>query len=188
MNPIFAAALEVQDLSRGEGWPFCFIGALTVARWGEPRLTQDVDAMMFTGFGGEESVVSALLERLEGRLPDARGFALRNRVVLLQSKLGVPIDVSLGAIPFEQRVIGRASPWEIEPGIHLVTCGAEDLIVLKAFAAREKDWLDIEGVLLRQSGRLDEELVWRELEPLLDLKQDLAAKRRLVGLIEKTRP
>lgn len=43
MNPIFAAALEVQAFCRERGWRFCFIGGLTVQRWGEPRLTQDVD-------------------------------------------------------------------------------------------------------------------------------------------------
>ncbi len=39
MNPIFAAALEVQAFCRARRWKFCFIGALAVQRWGEPRLT-----------------------------------------------------------------------------------------------------------------------------------------------------
>lgn len=39
MNPVFGAALEVQELCRGKGWRFCFIGGLAVQRWGEPRLT-----------------------------------------------------------------------------------------------------------------------------------------------------
>ena len=43
MNPIFAAALEVQTFCRARIWRFCFIDGLTVQRWGEPRLTQDVD-------------------------------------------------------------------------------------------------------------------------------------------------
>ena len=43
MNPIFAAALEVQDFCRSRGFRFCFIGGLALQRWGEPRLTQDVD-------------------------------------------------------------------------------------------------------------------------------------------------
>jgi len=38
LNPIFAAALEIQDFCRARNWRFCFIGALAVQRWGEPRL------------------------------------------------------------------------------------------------------------------------------------------------------
>lgn len=61
MNPIFAAALEVQAFCRERGWRFCFIGGLTVQRWGEPRLTQDVNMTLLTGFGTEAPYVDALL-------------------------------------------------------------------------------------------------------------------------------
>lgn len=47
---------------------------------------------------------------------------------------------------------------------------AEDLLVHKGFAGREKDWLDVEGIVLRQRSRLDIGLVEAELHPLLDLK------------------
>ena len=60
MNPIFAAALEIQEFCRARLWRFCFIG-VAVQRWGEPRLTQDVDLTLLTGFGTEEAFVSALL-------------------------------------------------------------------------------------------------------------------------------
>ncbi|MEK7700995.1 MAG: hypothetical protein AAB418_03215 [candidate division NC10 bacterium] len=53
MNPIFAAALKVQAFCRERGWRFRFIGGLTVQRWGEPRLTQDVNLTLLTGFGTE---------------------------------------------------------------------------------------------------------------------------------------
>jgi len=43
MNPIFAAAEEIQAFCRARDWRFCFIGGLANQRWGEPRLTQDVD-------------------------------------------------------------------------------------------------------------------------------------------------
>lgn len=77
MNPIFAAALEIQDFCRARTWRFCFIGALAVQRWGEPRLTQDVDVTIVTGFGAEETYVDVLLGSFKGRRDDARAFALR---------------------------------------------------------------------------------------------------------------
>ncbi|MGH3612311.1 MAG: hypothetical protein ACRDRK_06880, partial [Pseudonocardia sp.] len=81
-----------------------------------------------------------------------------------------PIDIALGALPFEERTAQRASPWGIGPGVQLLTCGAEDLVVHKVFAGREKDWLDVEGVASRQGSRLNRRLVEVELRPLLELK------------------
>ena len=51
------------------------------------------------------------------------------------------------------------------PGVSLLTCSAEDLIVLKAFADRDQDWLDIEGILFRQKGLLDWDYILTELTP-----------------------
>jgi hypothetical protein len=170
LNPIFAAALELQAFCHRKGWRYCFIGAVAVQRWGEPRLTQDVDLTLLTGFGAESDFVDELLGAFEGRRRDARAFALRNRVLLLRSASGIPLDVALGAMPFEERAVSRASPFEIGEGASLLTCSAEDLVVFKAFAARSKDWLDIEGIVLRQSERLNRALILAEVGPLLELK------------------
>ena len=52
----------------------------------------------------------------------------------------------------------------------LKTCSAEDLVVLKAFAARDKDWADIHSILLRQKGKLDVGYIRENLSPLCELK------------------
>lgn len=187
MNPIFAAALEVQSFCRAKEWRFCFIGGIAVQRWGEPRLTQDVDLTVITGFGTEEPYVDGFLREFAGRLPDARQFALRHRVLLLRSAGGIPLDVALGAMPFEARAVQRASAFPIQEGIVLTTCSAEDLIVFKAFAGRDQDWLDIEGIAWRQSNRLDETLVWDELDPLLELKGAPEAAGRLREVLDRAR-
>jgi hypothetical protein len=66
-----------------------------------------------------------------------------------------------------------------------MTCSAEDLLVLKAFAGRVQDWLDVEGVIVRQGPRLDRQQVLAELRPLLDLKGDHEAEPRLLNLLSK---
>jgi hypothetical protein len=187
VNPIFAAALELQRFCAGQGWRYCFIGAVAVQRWGEPRLTLDVDLSLLTGFGSEERFVDGLLARFSGRRPDARDFALRYRVLLLASSSGVPLDVALGAMPFEERAVGRASDFDIGEGQALLTCSAEDLLVFKTFAGRDKDWLDIEGIAVRQARLLDEALVFNELEPLLELKGTPEAGVRLRTLLDRAR-
>lgn len=184
MNGLFAAAADVQQVCQGEGWCFCFIGGLAVQRWGEPRMTRDVDLTLLTGYGAEAPFVARLLESFTSRVNDAEDFARRARVLLLRHGSGVPIDVSLGALPFEERTVSRASPWVVPDSAGLVTCSAEDLVVHKVFAGRDRDWPDVDGILARQAGRLDVALIVEELTPLLEVKgaiADLDRLRRLVA-------
>jgi len=51
---VLTAAGEIQQFCQQRDWRFCFIGGVAVQRWGQPRLTQDVDLTLLTGFGGEE--------------------------------------------------------------------------------------------------------------------------------------
>ncbi len=183
MNPLFGAAVDVERYCAEQGWEFCFIGALAVIRWGEPRLTRDVDLTILTGFGGEERYIDALLHRFSARRADAREFAVRYRVVLLAAN-AVPVDVALGAMPFEERAVRRATPWPLGAEASIRTCSAEDLVVFKTFAGRDQDWLDVEGIVHRQRGRLDSALILDEVAPILDLKgADLKDLERLQGLL-----
>jgi hypothetical protein len=111
VNPIFAAALEVQAFCQARGDGFCFIGGLALQRWGEPRLTQDVDLTVISGFGREAQYIDQFLSAFAPRIPDARAFALRHRVLLLLGRDGIPLDVALGAMPFEERAVSRSSPF-----------------------------------------------------------------------------
>jgi hypothetical protein len=184
VNPIFAAALDVQGFCEARGFRFCFIGGLALQRWGEPRLTQDVDLTVISGFGCEPEYVDQFLSGFTPRIPDAREFALRHRVLLLLGRNAIPLDVALGAMPFEERAADRASPFLVAEGVSLLTCSAEDLIVFKAFAGRLQDWIDIEGIAIRQYRRLDADLIWHELTPLLELKEDQQTGRRLRQILE----
>lgn len=167
---VLAAAGEVQSFCQGQGWRFCFIGGVALQRWGEPRLTQDVDLTLLTGFGHEEQFVDSLLKKFTPRRPDAREFALSRRVLLIQTPKGIGVDAALGAFPFEERSVQRASEWTWAAGQSLVTCSAEDLVVHKVFAGRHLDWGDAERILIRQHGKLNLGQVRAELKPLFDLK------------------
>jgi hypothetical protein len=169
---LLGAALEVSALCRKNGFRFCFIGGVAVQRWGNPRFTVDVDLTLLTGYGREEAFVDALLSELLPRRPDARSFAVANRVLLAKTRSGIDVDVALGALPFEQRSVERASPWQLDAASAILTCSAADLIVYKVFAGRDRDWDDVRGILTRQHGRLDWDIVRDELPPLLDLKEE----------------
>ena len=185
MNGLFGAAAEVQSVVEGTGAPFCFIGGLALLRWAEPRLTRDVDLVIVTGFGGESPVVDHLLNALSARVPDAREFAARARVVLLQTSSGVGVDVSLVALPFEERAAERATLWDVGDGIQLRTCTAADLIVLKVFAGRPQDWVDVGSLLDRQRTHLNVTAVVDELRPLLEMKDQSADLDRFLDLVDQ---
>jgi hypothetical protein len=186
MNRLFNAAVRIQQFCDAEAWRSCIIGALAVQRWGEPRLTLDVDVSLLTGFGTEAAFIDRLLTAFTARRPDAREFALQYRVLLLEADDDVPLDIVLAAMPFEERCITRASPYHIAANTVIRTCSAEDLIVLKAFADRPQDWLDVGGIIARQRHRLDVSLIWDELIPLLQLKDDVVTEGRLRQLLGGT--
>ena len=185
MTRLIRLAAELQALLDAAAWKNCLIGGMVLQRWGEPRLTKDVDATVLTGFGGEEKVVDLLLGRFAGRRPDTRDFALHNRVLLIQSTDGIGMDVALGALPFEEHVMERATDFDFLPDCRLRTCSAEDLIVMKAFASRERDWLDVETVLIRQGDRLNWKQIMTELKPLSELKDAPEIPSRLEKLRQK---
>ncbi len=153
-------------------------------RWGETRVTRDIDLNVLTGFGDEDRVIDTLLANYATRLPDGREFAQRNRILLLSTQSGTGIDISLGALPFEEMLIGRATDFTFSPGVELRTCSAEDLIVMKLFASRPLDIRDAEGIAIRNRGRLDWRYIEEQLRPLAEVKQEPEILRTMSRLQE----
>jgi hypothetical protein len=183
VNEVFRAAVELQEFCEQRGWRYCFIGGLALQRWGEPRETVDVDLTLISGFGTEEVFIRDLLAAFEPRVENAPAFAISNRVLLLRAPSGVGLDIALGGLPFEESAVARSSLFTLPDGKAVRTCSAEDLIVMKAFAARTKDWLDLEGILVRQAGKLDWPFILSQISPLAELK----GAPEIVGELEKRR-
>ena len=123
------------------------------------------------GFGKEADCAQVLLDNFHARISDALTFALANRVLLFSASNGTASDISFSGLPFEEEMITRSSlPFDFYPACSLISCSAEDLLVLKAFAERTKDWMDVESIILRQGKNLDMDYVLRQLSPLCDLK------------------
>jgi predicted nucleotidyltransferase len=173
MRDLVRAAAQVQKFLDQQRWRYCFIGGIAVQKWGQVRVTQDIDLTIFTGIGDELPVIDRLLTQFVPRIPDARAFAQQNRVVLLRTRSGVSLDVSCGAFGFEESVISRARKVQIRPGVRLRLCTAEDLIVYKAFAGRPIDWMDVESIIAKQHRKkLDWRYIHAQLKPLAELKED----------------
>lgn len=184
-NRLLAAAQEIQQFCRNRDWRFCFIGGIAVQNWGEARLTRDAGLTVFTGIGDEPRYVDELLGSFASRIEGARDFALSRRVFLLRATNGIPLDVTLGALPFEDKAVAAAHDEEIVTGMRLRLAPPGALVVFKVFADRPQDWLDVEGIIVKSGRLIDWNEVRADLAALLELKGDRSALGSLDALLAR---
>ncbi len=81
----------------------------------------------------------------------------------------------------------RSSDWQVPGYGSLTTCSAEDLVILKSFASRPRDWIDVEKTIIRQSKSLNRALIREELEVLASLKEEPEILDQLERLFQQHR-
>lgn len=184
---LWNSAVELQGFLVREGFRFCYIGGIVVQRWGEPRTTDDVDLTVSLTFGTEKDAAKRILARYQSRHPKPLEFILQARILLLQDIAGTEIDLSLGGMPFEEAMVDRSTEWKVPGGGTIRTCGPSDLVILKAFANRPRDWEDIRGILVRSQSKLDWTLIDHELGILANLKEEPEILDQLAAIRKSAR-
>lgn len=172
MNRQFETAWRLHAFLSARGVPYAIIGGIAVQRWGQPRLTRDVDLTVLLPAGGEEAALREIVATFRPRIEGAVAFALKHRVLPLDVPGGSEADLSLGLPGYEEYVIARAVAYDLGGGREVRLCSAEDLIVHKALAGRPQDVLDIEGIVARQGAALDIGYVRQWLEELARVAED----------------
>jgi hypothetical protein len=131
------------------GQPAMIIGGIAVIARGVPRQTVDIDATVAAADLDLEHVMATLAtHQITPRIADALDFARARQVLLLRHvPSGTPLEVSLAWLPFEMDALARATVVDFG-GVWIRVATAEDLIVLKAVAWRDRDRGDIERLLL----------------------------------------
>lgn len=104
---------------------------------------------------------------IRSRHPYSHAHAVHHRVLRCIAVDQFPLNIGLAAFPYEERTLARAIKTELIDGVILPLAAPEDVIVQKVFAGREKDWQDIEGILVRSAPALAWNLIEMELSPLL---------------------
>jgi hypothetical protein len=140
---------------QAEQTPGVVIGALAVSLQGRPRVTRDVDVLVLLPEDRWPTFLkSGRAYGFVPRDPDVLAFAKESRVLLLRHQpSAIDVDVALGNLPFEEEAVARATIVQVG-GASVPLATPEDLVIMKALAARDQDWLDIEG-LLAAHPRLD---------------------------------
>jgi hypothetical protein len=143
-----AALIDLMKWLDSTRVPSMIIGGVAASILGQPRLTQDVDALAILPEGEWADAVSTaarhgILPRIESPLDLAR----QSRVLLMRHvESGINIDVIFGGLLFERAAIDNSKIHDIG-GLRVRLPRVEDLLIMKAVARRPKDLQDIEGLL-----------------------------------------
>lgn len=155
MNKFEDALKDVQDFLKKQGVPYMIIGGIGNLVWGEPRLTVDIDITIHISHAKERDFIAKTGARFRILVDNPEDFAKKTKVLPIEITEGIKGDIIFAGLDYERMAIGRAVEVEISKNNRVRVCTAEDLIIHKALSEREKDWQDIEGILLRRGALLD---------------------------------
>ena len=181
-------ALDLSCAAIGVSW--YLFGAQAALLYGSARLTADVDVTVLLGDVSTEALVAALAgEGFELRISDPAFVAATRVIPVVHRATGFPTDVVLGGPGLEELFLSRASRRSVG-GTRIPVVSAEDLIVMKILAGRDKDKEDVRAVVragqatlkldtIRTTiAMLEEALGQSDLMPLFDELLTQATARR----------
>lgn len=141
------------------------IGGVAVSLVAGPRFTEDIDCLIDL----EDRDWSDYLKSGEQfgfvpRIEDPVDFARKSRVLLLlHQPSDTPVDVSVAGIMFEYETIQRARSADTLL-VDVPVATAEDLLIMKAVAQRDKDKADMVAIIkARRTLDVDRVRAWAEL-------------------------
>jgi len=181
------AALEIAEFLRKRGIRYAVLGGMAAQYFGEPRNTREIDLVVLVPQDQERDFIDQLLAAFTPRLKDAKSFALKNRVLLIASRNGTPIDISLGIPGYEEEVMKRTVSVFVRKRRSLRLVSAEDLIIHKCVAGRVRDLEDIEAVLIRQKLKLDLRYIRKKLLQFSAFIDDHDVKGEFESILKKAR-
>lgn len=173
---MFGRLLEIlaSELDR-VGIPYMVIGGQAVLRYGEPRLTKDIDLTLGVDLDRLPDVLAVARACALEVLVDPDEFVRRTMVLPCRhAESGIRVDLVFSFSPYEREAIRRAQPVALG-AVQVRFATAEDLVIHKVVAGRPRDLEDIRGVLLKNPA-IDREMIMDVLsevasgtdEPLLD--------------------
>jgi predicted nucleotidyltransferase len=143
---------------------FAVGGALANNYWGTVRATRDVDCLIslpqvkYQLFADELNAMGFNLRDTERRnvpltVPKLLEQARIQKIITSYYQT-VRVDFFVPVIPLQDEILRRAVPVPLGARQVPITT-AEDLILLKLIFHRDKDLIDVRGILWLQRGRLD---------------------------------
>lgn len=186
-GPDFLDALRaIRNGLSGLGLPWMVIGGVAVIASGVPRYTADIDATLSASDEPAESIIDALRPHgIAPRIEGAAAFSREHHVLLLRHEAsGVPLDISLAWLPFEEQAI-RTSRDADYAGVPVRLPRVDDLIIYKLVASRPRDIEDVEQLLALHGPRLDLPRVKQVVGEFADALDDRERPATLARLLRE---
>lgn len=148
LAPLLEALSDLSAWLQSTGIPGVIVGGVAVSLLARPRVTRDIDALVILEQPQWDEFLNSAGEfNFSPRIDDALAFANQSRVLLLRHDVShIDVDISFGALPFEEECIERAVNLNFS-GIMVRVPSPEDLIIMKAVAHRPRDLSDIESLI-----------------------------------------
>ena len=162
------------------------IGGLAAIARGVVRHTDDADATVWSVDLDLPRLLATLSRRgIVGRITDVEAFAAESQVLLLvHEPTGVPMDITLAWLPFERAALSRAEIVSVA-GIHIPIATAQDLIIYKTVAWRDRDKRDVEDLLRLHRGKVDLEYVRETIDAFAQAIDEPERASELEALIAR---
>lgn len=182
-NKLDVLLKKVVALIKKENLDYFVIGGLAAGFLGEPRMTQDIDLILFIDKGDLHKFLNSA---------KAAGFKFAEKFVLGEAetrgafKLAFGelwVDFIIASTEFEMSALRRKKK-TMFLGMQVVFPSEEDFILLKIIAGRDKDILDVKAVIERHKGKLDRKYLEKWAQALSDEAEDLRIWNTLQKLIE----
>ena len=160
------------NLLESEKIPYLLIGGLAVGILGEPRMTRDIDLIIFTS----KSSIPVFLKSLKkAKFNFSPAVAQKN--VQLKGAFRVTfedlwVDFIVSSTDFENSAFKRKIKVKLL-GKSVNIPSPEDLILLKLIPGRERDILDVKSIIERHRSKLDKRYLENWAQKLSDEAEDL---------------
>jgi len=171
------------DLINASNVDYLIIGGIAVGVWGVPRVTEDLDLMIFIS----KKDVKVILKNAKDL-----SFEFDEKKVIGQAKLvGVfkifykhfHLDFLISSLEFEKNALKRKQKVKIFDREVFVP-SKEDILLLKIIPGRSKDLLDAEGIVERHKGKLNLRYLETWAQWLSDKAQDMRIYNELQRLLD----
>ena len=179
-NKLIEALEEAIDFLERNNYRYVVIGGLANTFWGIARATHDIDLKVLIEEGKYQEFKEKTYNKFEARkLPVQSPL-----IVSVMASNSVGIDFLLSVPGYEMNVFERAVQYKINK-LKIWLCSPEDLIIHKAIANRDKDWVDIEGVLIEQVKKIDIEYIEKWLSEFADALEKPEILNRFLSIFSQ---
>lgn len=160
---------------------YLLIGGVAVGVWGKPRVTEDIDFIIFSS-KNDIKRIKKVAENLGLEFKEIQHPQIPKTFLYRIHKGLYHADFIIASTDFEKTAFQRRVRVKIY-GKDVYVPTKEDLILLKVIPGRGIDIFDAENIVIRNKGKLDEEYLMKWSQKLSDEAEDLRIYNEIKRLL-----